>query len=62
MYRRLRAAKNSSEALATVLQWAAENRKALNALDQALGATRKIEEQQKSRVYTPRTDILQVIE
>ena len=49
-------------ALAPVLQWAAENRKALNALDQALGATRKIEEQQKSRVYTPRTDILQVIE
>ncbi len=60
--RRRRVAKNTAEALAPVLQWAAENRKALNALDQALGATRKIEEQQKSRVYTPRTDILQVIE
>lgn len=60
--RRRRIAKNTSEVLAPILQWAEENRKALNALDRALGAMRKIEERQENRAYASRTDILEGIE
>lgn len=60
--RQRRIAKNTSEVLAPILQWAEENRKALNALDQVLGAVRKIEEKQKNRIYVSRTDILEDLE
>lgn len=60
--RKRRSAKNTVERTRPVAEWAEQNRGVVKSLERLLGEVRKVERKEESRVYAPRTTVLEELE